>query len=897
MAFSPQQEQSLGNLGQALLHAFKCIAHEAKNQLTQARSATNPILPDVARRNLEHINADNQASLRALAQEPSIARVEVQWADTRAIEELYVCRASSAGVFPPDFSGRLVSYRSAMGRFAEIPAGETIRIVTPKGKRQAVVRERVQLHPNFDEAGWDSRANEFEFTDWQVVVDSLRRLLKHTLGARKGAGSDFLATLLAEQETRELYQDQRRRRTVERMALRDQPVLDKYQGAVFRMPLDKRAVLLGPPGTGKTTTLIRRIAQKRTPEALTEDEVEHLDRYGLKAEFMSGDNWVMFSPTELLKLYVREAFNRESVPAASWNLRTWDAERLSLGRETFRFLKGASSGRLTIANTDDLIRDTASPSLAALHDEFSSEVDSFVMDRCAAAFHRLEGADNSVANRALGYLRSRRRTPPFALDDIHAMADDNEIFRSTILELTETIEAQQRGFADSFLLPSPIERVRELSEMLRRSTGEPVAIDDDEDDEGPTETTDRSSTASEGQDQAEVARFLLRGIGRLAQYAIQGRVPPGRGNIATLLQWLGTRAPSSETLLELGTNIDSRRNLRILESGGRSLVFDVPNIYMRYRRRCIEHGKWYQADAKAHANVLSPSEADIVLLVMLRNARRALGRLANSAWLKPVASKYLMQVAVDEATDFSCVQLACMLELSHPNLRSWFACGDLRQRITRFGITSEEEIKWIGEKTGAGPIEVQHVGVNYRQSSTLQALSEALASGIANAKRSGPAVTGGVPDPSPLLAEGLTDPNLANWLSERILEVERSVGRLPSIAVFVDGEERIDSLVDSVTPILAQNNIAIVGCHDGRDVGNSQEVRVFDIRHIKGLEFEAVFFVGIDSLADRLPDLVQKYLYVGITRAATFLALTCENKLPQSLEFIRPLLFTSNWNR
>ena len=27
------------------------------------------------------------------------------------------------------------------------------------------------------------------------------------------------------------------------------------------------------------------------------------------------------------------------------------------------------------------------------------------------------------------------------------------------------------------------------------------------------------------------------------------------------------------------------------------------------------------------------------------------------------------------------------------------------------------------------------------------------------------------------------------------------------------------------------------------------DVRVFDIQHIKGLEFEAVFFVGVDRLA------------------------------------------------
>lgn len=93
--------------------------------------------------------------------------------------------------------------------------------------------------------------------------------------------------------------------------------------------------------------------------------------------------------------------------------------------------------------------------------------------------------------------------------------------------------------------------------------------------------------------------------------------------------------------------------------------------------------------------MLAPAEVDILLLVMLRNARRALELVQDSSWLTAVKDRHLMQVFVDEATDFSCIQLACMLELSEPRLRSWFACGDFRQRITRSGITGPDEVRWI----------------------------------------------------------------------------------------------------------------------------------------------------------------------------------------------------------
>ena len=71
-------------------------------------------------------------------------------------------------------------------------------------------------------------------------------------------------------------------------------------------------------------------------------------------------------------------------------------------------------------------------------------------------------------------------------------------------------------------------------------------------------------------------------------------------------------------------------------------------------------------------------------------------------------------------------------------------------------------------------------------------------------------------------------------------------------------------------------------------------MRGFDIQHIKGLEFEAVFFIGIDQLAALHPELFDKYLYVGTTRAATYLGVTCEGALPPAIEELRSL-FDQHW--
>jgi superfamily I DNA/RNA helicase len=86
-----------------------------------------------------------------------------------------------------------------------------------------------------------------------------------------------------------------------------------------------------------------------------------------------------------------------------------------------------------------------------------------------------------------------------------------------------------------------------------------------------------------------------------------------------------------------------------------------------------------------------------------------------------------------------------------------------------------------------------------------------------------------------------------------------------------------------------------VPCSRGQLAGQDNDVRVFDVQHIKGLEFEAVFFVGLDRLAQRYPDLFEKYLYVGATRAAMFLGMTTSaTTLPEKMRALGDR-FGSKW--
>jgi DNA helicase IV len=121
------------------------------------------------------------------------------------------------------------------------------------------------------------------------------------------------------------------------------------------------------------------------------------------------------------------------------------------------------------------------------------------------------------------------------------------------------------------------------------------------------------------------------------------------------------------------------------------------------------------------------------------------------------------------------------------------------------------------------------------------------------------------------------------------------VKQLPSIGVLVMDEADVEPMAEALRTRLADSNVAVEACTDGKVVGTGEQVRVFDVKHIKGLEFEAVFFAGVDRLAHAEPELFDKYLYVGATRAATYLGLACFDKWPRALEPLRAQ-FTTSWH-
>lgn len=886
--------QRIEHIAEDTLTQFEKVADAAQRELHSDHTVGMDVLANInaftdgnAIGRLDRINQENRDSARILASEPAIARVAFV-DESGKMERYYFCRADQGMV-----GLGVISYLAPIGRMASLSVGDEFRL--PGGSIVEVI-ESAKFRPFQAKQGWDSRDSVVEVEEGRpLTIESLRTLLHKVVGEE--LAEDLLGQLLAEADQTANVFEGIRRSVITKMELRDQPILDKYQDEIFRLPLDKRLLILGPPGTGKTTTLIRRLGQKVNTAFLEEDEKNVVESLGAATGAAHDSSWLMFTPTELLKQYLKEAFNREGVPASDLRIRTWFDYRRELARNTFGVLRTSTGGGSFIFKEaiEPLTPDALDHSIAWYSDFDDWQRTTFLNELRQSAQALSENQTTHIAavgQRLLAILQ--RATNSSLAATFSSLVAEISGIQSLVGSLKGVTDKKIHGALNLQLNRNKDVFIDELAKFIDALQQTPEAEADDlddqdaEDEETNAPRTGRAAAASAYMQAVRAQARAQAGKRSLGKNTRNGKI----------IEWLGDRGLNEGDRSEVGASLLVQASARRFVNPLKRFLDGIPRRYRAFRRLRQEEAKWYSKEGFTPTD-LHPLELDGVLLAILRGANDLLSRativrdIDQPAWtsLKPVLDLYKNQILVDEATDFSPIQLACMAALAHPRLRSFFACGDFNQRLTTWGSRSLDEMKWVFPE-----IEVKEITVSYRQSRQLNELARAiiLAAGGTDQMASLPehVKNDGV---APTLLEGLSelDP-VVDWLAQRIREIERFVGQLPSIAIFVESESEVQPVADALNAALADENAQVVACPKGQVMGQDNDVRVFDVQHIKGLEFEAVFFIGIDRLASLHPQLFDKYLYVGTTRAATYLGVTCDDALPAAISSLRPM-FVADW--
>lgn len=717
----------------------------------------------------------------------------------------------------------------------------------------------------------------------------------------------------AEEEARKLQQDieaaQNEREIIlseaskaaafirEQMSLRRNPVLDKHQNkAKFSNMYNGAAEIInGGPGTGKTTTMIQRLKLLIDRGDLENYIANHPDckLTNQQLDYISStqDNWIYFSPNELLKKYLQDNMNYEGLTGTNQRTAVWTD-----------FLKNAVRDEYHLAGQDSpfdfMIPKKADKAIySGDHYRIIKHFTDFFLNKVKEKFAKVAKIDcskfdwkiqGSVITKECAKAETISSISELLRFLIHIANVDKQIFVNGIAlptgsEITARYNQQARDMSDRYIQILKRDNVSKYDELLEYIKTQ--------DKTAQPETDENEEIEELEQDFGNVDLQLFNKVNALIKkLALQ------------LVDATAKLTPAQKTLLDYINDVVKEEDLKeiadaayfvkyispVLRGFSSYVLNPIPQYYKQFRKS-LQEGDKADWDTALLAEMLDTyknkrlyNQEQDLLVGFINNICLSLYSV-DSKRFEDTKHQYLDAyknlcrpvIGVDEATDYSVIDFYGIKSFGHYAVRSYTLCGDTMQLMKEDGITDWQILKHplLFEQ-----LEVQNLNMSYRQSEELLELADKIYQEENGTKSPYECYLKGRKTPKPLWLELVDIDEKADWISHRVLEIVKAYdNKMPTIAVFTENKRKAEELKDAIEDcdVLNPAGIEVKVCSDNNLEGE-KTLRIFPIDQVKGMEFEAVFFYDIDDIESS--SLINKYLYVGLSRASMYLAVTSNGR-------------------
>lgn len=688
--------------------------------------------------------------------------------------------------------------------------------------------------------------------------------------------------------------------------LRYQPILDPTQDKMRRSNIFKGNLIInGGPGTGKTTSLIQRIKYLIYPENYNNSEYINDDVIKLTQDQKNliqdqNTSWIFYAPNELLALYLRNSMNKEHLISDNRRVKVWSQHKNELIKAYKLFDPVTQRPFLKFDNSDGIsLLENSAESTNLLIDVFFKFSFLNHKEKIQKIIEiNLDGFNwKSTGNSIKKYLNDK---PIANIDDlIRLYINLNEIYRveseNISGEYTNKIKLASAKINVEIVKFS--ERIENLKNFLSINKQKNNEIDEDEiEEEDLDEILDKNDNSFEVELYSKIKTLIRKVAIRL--YDKNTKLNKNENELLILI-------PEIVEIIDLdliGQGAYYKKYFEKLTKGVPSNIFrEIPMVYKNFRRDQLNKSSQYynlellnEIVIKKNNIRIHPDEQALLLILI----NRICNRIAKSfkqqfenishSYLNAYKENIKPVIAIDEATDFSIIDLLAISSFEHPSVSTITLCGDVMQRMTNDGIQSWDDFKKLVPNT-----EICDLNISYRQSPTLLELAHSIYEKYTGIKANFKSyINRNESEPKPLLFIEEEEINKIEWIADRIIEIYKAYGdSIPSIAIFLPNEDLLDTFANKLGRVdkLSDVGIDVKACKDGAVLGYKDTVRVFSIDKIKGLEFEAVFFHNLDYLQNNNIDseMLLKYLYVGLSRATFYLGVTLNKQFSENLNFLK----------